>query len=166
MHKISSSFLCRVLNSGYVSAADTFECGPHILEGGPKGGIVLPDTGTLQVRAFSSFAQIPLQDVSITITATDGTAIAMALTDRSGKITPVSLPVPALSAGLTPDTGQTPFARVNVTARLGGYEQITVEDVQVFPDTMTLQELEMIPLSELPSQWSKAETFPTPPQNL
>jgi hypothetical protein len=90
----------------------------------------------------------------------------MALTDRSGKITPISLPVPDFAAGQTPDTGQIPFARVNLTARLRGYEQITVEDVQVFPNTMTLQELEMIPLSELPSQWSKSETFPTPPQNL
>ncbi len=90
----------------------------------------------------------------------------MALTDRSGKITPVSLPVPALSAGQTPDTGEIPFAVVNLTARLRGYEQITVENLQVFPDTVTLQELEMIPLSELPDQWSKSENFPTPPQNL
>ncbi len=107
-----------------------------------------------------------MQDVSVTVTATDGTAIAMALTDRSGKITPISLPVPPRAAGETPDTGETPFAAVNLTARLRGYEQITVDDLQVFPDTMTLQELEMIPLSELPEQWSKSETFQTPPQNL
>ncbi len=118
------------------------------------------------MRAYSSYAQLPLQDVSVTVTATDGTAIAMALTDRSGKIPPVALPVPALSAGQTPDTGETPFAAVDLTARLRGYEQITVENLQVFPDTVTLQDLEMIPLSELPDQWSRSETFLTPPQNL
>ncbi len=102
----------------------------------------------------------------MTITAADGTAIAMALTDRSGKIAPVSLSVPDLAASQTPDTGEVPFAAVNLTARLRGYEQITVENLQVFPNTVTLQELAMIPLSELPSQWSKSENFPTPPQNL
>lgn len=118
------------------------------------------------MRAFSSFAQLPLQDVSITVTATDGTAIAMALTDRSGKITPIRLSVPDLAASQTPDTGEIPFARVNLKARLPGYEQITIDDLQVFPDTVTIQELEMIPLSELPAEWSKSENFPTPPQNL
>ena len=138
----------------------------HILYRKPKGGILLPDTGYIQVRAYSSYAQIPLQDVAITVTATDGTAIAMALTDRSGKITPISLPVPALSASQTPDPDETPFAVVNLTARLRGYEQITADNLQVFADTVTIQQLEMIPLSELPAEWSKSETFDTPPQNL
>ena len=118
------------------------------------------------MRAYSSYAQIPLQDVAITVTATDGTAIAMALTDRSGKITPISLPVPALSASQTPDPDETPFAVVNLTARLRGYEQITADNLQVFADTVTIQQLEMIPLSELPAEWNKSETFDTPPQNL
>lgn len=118
------------------------------------------------MRAFSSFAQIPLKDVSVTVTATDGTAIAMTLTDRSGKITPIPLSVPDFSASQAPDTGEIPFATVNLTARLRGYEQITVDDLQVFADTVTIQQLEMIPLSELPAEWSKSETFPTPPQNL
>ncbi|MBP3479738.1 MAG: hypothetical protein J6K03_09735 [Oscillospiraceae bacterium] len=138
----------------------------HILYRKPKGGIFLPATGYIQVRAFSSFAQIPLQDVSITVTAADGTAIAMALTDRSGKITPISLTVPELSASQSPDTGEVPFTTVNLTARLRGYEQITIDDLQVFADTVTIQQLEMIPLSELPAEWSKSENFPTPPQNL
>ena len=138
----------------------------HILYRKPKGGIFLPATGYIQVRAFSSFAQIPLQDVSITVTAPDGTAISMALTDRSGKITPISLVVPDLSASQTPDTGQIPFATVNLVARLRGYEQITIDNLQVFADTVTIQQLEMIPLSELPAEWSKSETFDTPPQNL
>jgi len=92
--------------------------------------------------------------------------IAMRLTDRSGKIEPISLPVPDLSASQSPDTGEIPFAIVTIHARLRGYEQITAEGIQVFPDTITDQNLEMIPLSELPSEWDRTEFFDTPPQNL
>lgn len=90
----------------------------------------------------------------------------MELTDRSGKIRPIPLPVPDLATSQSPDPGQIPFATVNLVARLQGYEQITADNLQVFADTVTLQNLEMIPLSELPSQWSKTEVFDTPPQNL
>lgn len=126
----------------------------------------MPATGYIQVHAYSSFAQLPLQDVAITVTATDGTAIAMRLTDRSGKITPIELPVPELAAGQSPDTGEIPFSTVNLTARLKGYEQIIIQRLQVFPDTLTVQNLELIPLSEMPNAWDQLEDFDTPPQNL
>lgn len=126
----------------------------------------MPSTGYIQVHAYTSNAQLPLQNVVISITAEDGTALALRTTDRSGKIAPIELPVPELSAGQTPNTGVTPFASVNLHAQLPGYEQITIERLQVFPDTTTSQDLEMIPLAELPEQWNQNELFDTPPQNL
>jgi len=126
----------------------------------------LPATGYIQVHTYSSNAQLPLQNVAVSVTTEDGTAIAMRLTDRNGKITPVELPVPDLSASQTPDTGELPFASVNIVARLRGYEQIQIERLQVFADTLTIQNLELIPLSELPGAWDKVEDFDTPPQNL
>ena len=126
----------------------------------------MPATGYIQVHAYSSYAQIPLQGVAVTVTADDGTAIAMRLTDRSGRIPPIFLPVPDLAASQTPNTGDIPFATVNIHARLRGYEQIAAERVQVFADTTTNQNLEMIPLAELPGSWNQTEDFDTPPQNL
>ncbi len=126
----------------------------------------MPATGYIQVHAYASYAQIPLKDVSVTVTSTDGTALAMRLTDRSGRIDPIELPVPDLSASQTPDTGQIPFTSVTIHARLQGYEQVKLEGVQVFADTVTVQNLELIPLSELPAQWDHIEDFQTPPQNL
>lgn len=126
----------------------------------------MPATGYIQVRAFTSDAQIPLKDVAVTVTAQDGTALAMRLTDRSGRILPIELPVPDRSASQTPDTGTIPFTTVTIHARLQGFEQIQAEGVQVFADTVTLQELQMIPLSEMPDLWNKTEDFLTPPQNL
>ena len=123
-------------------------------------------TGYIQVYAYTSKARIPLKDVAVTVTALDGTAIAMRLTDRSGKIDPIPVPVPDLSESQSPNPAEQPFARVNLYARLNGYVQIENEDLQVFADTTTDQNLEMIPLSELPDSWAQAEIFQTPVQNL
>ena len=90
----------------------------------------------------------------------------MRLTNRSGQIEPVAIPVPGIAAGQTPNTGQLPFRRVNLFAKLRGYGQIENEDLQVFPNTLTVQDLEMIPLAELPADWGQKEVFLTPAQNL
>ena len=126
----------------------------------------MPSTGYIQVRAYESYAQMPLQDVSIVVTATDGTAIAMRLTDRSGKITPIPIPTPDLEESQTPGSAEAPFTAVNLFARLQGYEQIEVKNLQVFADTVTLQDLVLVPLSELPASWKKIELFDTNRQNL
>lgn len=131
-----------------------------------KGGIPLPDQGYIDVLAYASVAQIPLEDVAITVTSQDGTALAMRLTDRNGAIEPIEIPVPELSAGQTPDTGVVPFTSVNVYARLEGFEQVENENLQVFPNTVTRLNLQLIPLSELPSSWDKVTVFDTPKQNL
>lgn len=123
-------------------------------------------TGYIRIHAYTSFARLPLKDVAVTVTATDGTAIAARLTDRSGLTQPIEIPVPDKSAGTSPDTGIVPYTAVNVYARLDGFEQVENENVQVFPDTVTEQDLEMIPHSELPDSWSKIDVFNTPPQNL
>ena len=123
-------------------------------------------TGYIQVRAYESNAQIPIEDVAITITATDGTAIAMRVTDRNGKIRPIPIPVPDKSESLSPNPPERPYTVVNLYARKNGYEQIESENLQVFADTTTNQNLLMIPLAEFPEQWVRTEIFNTPPQNL
>lgn len=109
---------------------------------------------------------IPLENVAITVTDSEERVLAMRLTDRSGRIAPIPVAVPDLAASQTPDTGQIPFTKVNLYARLEDYEQIESENLQVFANTTTDQNLEMIPLSELPGDWDQAEVFDTPAQNL
>ena len=126
----------------------------------------MPATGFIQLRAYTSTAQFPLKDVAVTVTATDGTAIAMRLTDRNGQITPIEIPVPDREESLQPDPPERPFASVNLFARKQGYEQVESENLQVFADTTTYQNLEMIPLAELPEAWDQTVIYTTPPQNL
>ena len=123
-------------------------------------------SGYIQVHAYAGRAELPLENVAVSVTTGDSTALALRLTDRSGKITPIEIPTPPISESQSPDPGEIPFTPVTLHARLEGYEQITINGLQVFADTVTWQDLVMIPLSELPSSWDKAETFPTPPQNL
>lgn len=126
----------------------------------------MASTGYIQVHAYTSRARLPLEDVAVTVTAEDGTAIGMRLTDKSGKISPIEVPVPNAAASQSPDTGEIPYTAVNLYARKKGFEMIESESLQVFPGVITDQDLEMIPLSELPESWNKAEIFVTPPQNL
>lgn len=107
-----------------------------------------------------------METVAVAVTTEDGTAIAFRLTDRDGLIKPIAIPVPPRADSLTPDPQQSPFTSVNLYARLEGYEQRENIDLQVFADTVTRLELEMIPLSELPSAWDKAVVYTAQPQNL
>ena len=105
--------------------------------------------------------------MAVTVTNTNGAAIAMRLTNRNGQLDiPIEITVPDLSASQTPNTGIIPFAVVNLYARLEDYESIEIENLQIFANTVTSQNLEMIPLSEFPDSWNKAEIFNTPAQNL
>ena len=129
--------------------------------------MLLSSTGYIQVRAYTSNALIPLKDVAVTITDTSGAAIAMRLTNRNGLLdAPIEIPVPDRSASESPNSGIIPYTAVDLYARIENFEEIHAERVQVFPDTLTIQDLKMIPLSELPDNWNKAELFNTPAQNL
>ncbi len=124
-------------------------------------------TGYIQVHAYTSFAQLPLKDVAVSITDKNNSAIALRLTNRSGTFdAPVQIPVPEVSAGQSPDTGIIPFTSVDLYARLENFEEIHIENLQVFPNTITDQNLELIPLSEYPESFNRSETFLTPNQNL
>lgn len=91
----------------------------------------------------------------------------MRLTNRNGLLdAPIEIDVPDRSASLSPNTGVIPFATVNLYARLENYEAIEIENLQVFANTISDQNLKLIPLSELPDTWNKAEIFNTPAQNL
>lgn len=100
------------------------------------------------------------------VTATDGTAIAMRLTDRSGLTAPIEIPVPDLSESQEPGADLHPYTQINLYAYHSGYERFVSENIQIFSGTTTYQELEMIPLSEEPYLGSGLVQVDTPPQDL
>ena len=122
--------------------------------------------GYLKARAYTSVAQYPLQDAAVTVTAADGTALAMRLTDRNGLVAPIEIPVPDREESRVPDPPEIPFTTVSLYAHLQGYEQVKYEGIQIFAGTTTDQDIRMVPLSEYPQVWDQTEEFLTPPQNL
>ena len=110
---------------------------------------------------------MPIKDAAVTVTDASGGAIAMRLTNRSGRLDePIEISVPDLSASQSPNTGTIPFTTVNLYARAENFEEIDIENLQVFADIVTNQDLELIPYSEFPNSWNKVEIFQIPPQNL
>ena len=125
----------------------------------------MPAYGYIQVKAYTSRAQLPLEDAAISVVDDQGRLLGLRTTDSSGMTTPIRLSVPDRAQSQSPGTDK-PFVTVNLYARAEDYEQVLVRGVQVFADTFTTQELQFIPLSELPGSWKQVEVFDTPPQNL
>lgn len=126
----------------------------------------LASTGYLQAHIYTSNAQLPLSNVAVVVTSPDGTAIAMRITDRSGLIDPIEIPVPPLEESQEPGSREQPYTQVNLIAELPGYERIEAENLQIFAGTTTYQNLEMIPLSTEPFGQNQTIHYITPPQNL
>ena len=121
--------------------------------------------GYLQAMAYASRARLPLEDVAVSVVDDEGRLLGLRTTNSSGQTTPIRLTVPDRAQSQTPGQ-QKPFVTVNLYARAEGYEQILIRGIQVFADTVTEQQLQMIPLAELPGSWNQVEVYDTPPQNL
>ena len=127
----------------------------------------MSDTGYLNVHAFTSNAQIPLKNVAVAITEQGDDAIALLLTNSSGRLEQsIELEVPSRAESQQPNNNQIPYKIVNIYARKEDYQEIYIKNVQVFANTVTLQDLELIPLSEFPSERFKSEDFDTLTQRL
>ena len=125
----------------------------------------MPAYGYIQAKAYTSRAQLPVEDAAISVLDENGKLLGLRTTNSSGLTTPIRLEVPDLAQSQQPGA-EKPFVTVNLYARAEGYEQVLIRGIQVFADTVTDQQLQMIPLSELPGSWKQVEVFDIPPQNL
>ncbi len=125
----------------------------------------MPAYGYIQAKAYTSRAQLPVEDAAISVVDDQGRLLGLRTTDSSGLTTPIRLEVPDKAQSQSPGNAK-PFATVNLYARGEDYEQVLVRGVQVFPDTVTTQELQFVPLSGLPGSYRQVEVFDTTPQNL
>ena len=125
----------------------------------------MPAFGYIQVKAYTSRAKLPVEDAAISVIDENGRLLGLRTTNSSGLTTPIRLEVPDAAQSQSPGDPK-PFVTVNLYARAEDYEQVLARGVQIFPDTLTTQELQFIPLSELPDSRNQVEVFDTPPQNL
>lgn len=125
----------------------------------------MPAFGYIQAKAYTSRAKLPVEDAAVSVVDEEGRLLGLRTTNSSGLTTPIRLEVPDKVQSQSPGNGK-PFVSVNLYARAEDFEQVLVRGVQVFADTVTTQELQFVPLSELPGSWKQVEVFDTPPQNL
>jgi len=121
--------------------------------------------GILNARLYTSRAQLPIRGATVAVTQTlpDGhqSLLAVRITDESGQIDPVRIPTPATSEGTSPG-GERPYALCDLWADAAGYKTVIVRDIQIFPGTETMQELELTPLPEPLMDNERFDTIDSP----
>ena len=130
----------------------------------------MAQSGTLGVRVFASRAQLPVEGATVVITQKTGNGkhkvLSLQETDRNGSVRPITVPTPNVGESTRPNGGAQPFARCDIWVEHEGYEVLIVEDVQVFPGQMSLQQVELNPLVRGEAWTERTEVRPIPAQTL
>lgn len=128
----------------------------------------MAEIGYLTVRIYTSDARLPIEGASLTVTqpTENGTRLlALRLSDQSGRIAPIPIETPEKAQSLRPG-GTRPWTNVDLLAEHPAYERVIVERVQLFSGVVTLQDLELIPLSERPDAYNMTEVVDITAQSL
>jgi len=136
---------------------------------GEKEECPLSQTGTFGLRVFTSRAQIPIPNATVTISRRAGggkhTLLAIRVTDENGEIAPITVAAPAAQESESPGPG-TPFASLDIRVEHPGYEMETIENVQIFSGVASFLPVALLPLPEQSQPGGDSETILIPPQSL
>ena len=125
-------------------------------------------TGYIVVNVYTSRAQIPLRNAKVSVTSGpegNSTLLGFRTTDENGQTSLISVETPDLELSLSPSKMK-PFALCNIKISHPSYYTLTITDVQVFANTQTLQNVELIPLEENSKPADRFINRTTPAQNL
>lgn len=128
----------------------------------------MPENGFLTVRVYQSDAQIPIVGAAVSITQQSNNGsrlLAARLTDRSGRIEPITIEAPSRAESESPGASR-PFATVDVTVGAVGFERVLVENVQIFSGVETQLDSELLPLAARPESFDITEIFVSSAQSL
>ena len=124
--------------------------------------------GFLNVRVFTSAAQLPVENATVTVTQptpNGSRLIASRITDESGLIEPIAIPAPERAQSLQAGNAA-PYTSVDIIVDHPDFERVLVENAQIFAGVQTEQEVSLIPYEERPNAWNLTETFQVTAQPL
>lgn len=128
----------------------------------------MPNNGFLRVRVYTSAAQLPVEDATVTVTqpgSSGSRLLATRITDRSGLIPPLTIPTPPAEESQASGT-PTPYTTVDITVDHPDYERVLIENAQIFPGIISEQNVPLIPIEERPPVWNLTEVYLITPQEL
>lgn len=128
----------------------------------------MPGVGLLTVRIYTSDAELPIEDATVTVTQNTPNGVrllAVRITDESGVVPNISIATPDLSESLSPG-GSVPYAIVDVTVDHPEYDRALIENVQLFAGIQTQQNIGLIPLSETPESFNMTDVVDISAQDL
>ncbi len=106
------------------------------------------DFGNLATSVFIDSVGRPADQALVRIYDPSSTIlIEETRTDASGQIPPIRLPAPPIDYSMSPDGGR-PFNLYNVSVFLPGFIEANVYNVQVYPNTLAIQEVILNPTYE------------------
>lgn len=145
---------------------------------GKRGGERPPEqeddmnaSGRLNVRVYTSRAQIPVEGATVVVTGKGKSGklelLSIQTTNSSGSIAPVEIATPLEAESTSPENnGTAPFAVCDVWAEHPGFAMLVVENVQIFPGVDTFQAMDLSPLGEGESSLMETQVRDIPAQNL
>lgn len=128
----------------------------------------MAETGYLTVRTYASRAQLPIEGAVVTLTEPTEQGprlIASRITDENGQIPVIAVPTPNKSESLSPGIAK-PFAAVELTVDHPDYDRVLIENLQIFADIVTQQNIALLPRSDLPEAYNLTEVVDITAQPL
>ncbi len=121
--------------------------------------------GGVLVQAYAASRALPLEDVTVKISGAKGEGSFTYLTNINGKTPVLDVVAPNKDKSTTPGAYR-PFSSINIIASKDGYYTNEYKNVQIFDDVLTIQDAQMIPLSEKHKGNDDSRIYVTTPQNL
>ncbi len=103
--------------------------------------------GRLTVTVRSARGALPVEGALVTITS-EGAVIGVSTSDESGNTDTLVIPTPPKSASLSPGYVGLPYSTVFIEVDKDGYYSGQYIEVPIFPDVLTVQPVNLLPLPE------------------
>lgn len=131
----------------------------------------MPDLGQLRVQCFDGSTYLPVDNCQVSIEPTENNGIVKTntntipsiITDASGVTPNVDLDAPPIAYSENP-SNNLPYSLYDLTITRAGFEQVKIQGVQVFPEQVALQQVDLEQTNN--SRASRAEVINILPNTL
>ena len=132
----------------------------------PVQSTELTSKGTLQVQAVLAQGGFPIENATVTIynEIEPYNVIKVLKTDKSGSTETLTLPAPPKEYSFHPDCDKIPYSTYSIQVDYNGFYTNVYKNVQVFPDNLTINTANMIPLPKNMEGVNTMKVYVIPPR--